>query len=329
MTAFVVLAALAACAPRVQNLGPLTERPRMEPDVLIAADGARLPLRVWLPAAGKPRAMLLALHGFNDYGMFFKEPGAWFADRGFAVYAYDQRGFGAAPNPGLWPGTEVLADDLRAAVAALRGRHGDLPLYLVGASMGGAVILSAMADHNPPTVEGVVLSAPAVWGRATMPAYQRAALWLAAHTLPWVTVTGRGLKRRASDNVEMLRALGRDPLVIKETRIDALWGMANLMDGALAAAPRLMGPALILYGENDEIIPKSPVARMIDGLPAASAGRHRIARYPEGFHMLLRDLQAQTVWHDILAWIEDPAAPLPSGADGPPPSGSEKANPRP
>jgi hypothetical protein len=31
--------------------------------------------------------------------------------------------------------------------------------------------------------------------------------------------------------------------------------------------------------------------------------------------MLLRDLQAETVWRDILAWIENADAPLPSGAE--------------
>jgi acylglycerol lipase len=34
----------------------------------------------------------------------------------------------------------------------------------------------------------------------------------------------------------MLRKFSRDPLVIKATRTDAIWGLANLMDDARVAA---------------------------------------------------------------------------------------------
>ena len=96
--------------------------------------------------------------------------------------------------------------------------------------MGGAVIMAALTSNNPPMAEGAILVAPAVWGRVTMPFYQRWLLGLAARTLPWLKLSGKGLGIQASDNIEMLRTLGRDPLVIKETRIDTLWGLVNLMD---------------------------------------------------------------------------------------------------
>ena len=110
----------------------------------------------------------------------------------------------------------------------------------------------------------------------------------------------------------MLVRLNQDPLVIKQTRIDTIYGLVNLMDAALAAAPDLKTPTLILYGERDEIIPKAPTRRMLKTL---SSGRHRIAFYKSGFHMLLRDLQAATVWKDMAAWINNQNAPLPSKAD--------------
>jgi alpha-beta hydrolase superfamily lysophospholipase len=315
-TAAFVLALLwvAACTPTVRGPGPLLANPSLTQDNIVAADGALLPLHRWLPD-GKPRAVLLAVHGFNDYGNFFAAPGTWFAARGVAAYAYDQRGFGAAPDPGLWPGTAALCADLTAAARLLRARHPDVPLYLLGESMGGAVTMTAMTGDDPPPADGIILSAPAVWARSMMPGYQRGALWIAAHTVPWMTVTGRGLQRRPSDNIEMLRALGRDPLVIKETRIDALWGLANLMDAALAAAPRLPGPALILYGEHDEIIPEEPIDKMIAALPGVGLGSSRqVIRYKGGYHMLLRDLDAETVWRDILAWIDRPDRLPPSVA---------------
>ncbi len=309
---------LAACAPRVERPGPAVAAPVLRDYFFHAADGATLPYRVWMPDDDPPRAIIVALHGFNDYGAFFAEPAAYFQKRGVAAYAYDQRGFGATARPGLWPGSAALADDLDAFVGLVRARHPGVPLYLLGESMGGAVILTAFANRRPPKADGIILSAPAVWGRASMPWYQRAALWFGAHVMPAAHVSGRGLNITPSDNIEMLQALGRDPLVIKETRVDAIHGLVDLMDEALDGAQRFRAEALILYGRKDEIIPKAPTRMMLErmnGGDLSATARPRVAFYAEGYHMLLRDLQAEVAWRDIAAWIESRAAPLPSGAD--------------
>lgn len=306
---------IGACAPRFQDLGPAIAEPKIADDAIVAADGVRLPLRIWLPKDDPPKAVVVALHGFNDYGNFFDAPGMFLADRGIAAYAYDQRGFGAAPSPGVWAGMRAMQDDARTAARLIRARHPGLPLYLLGESMGAAVLMTAATSSDPPATDGYILSAPAVWGRTTMPWYQRVALWLGVHTFPWATVTGRGLDIMPSDNIEMLRALGRDPLVIKETRIDAIYGLVNLMDAALESSSRFDARALILYGEKDEIIPKRPTYLMLTRLPPSATGRQKIAIYGTGYHMLLRDLKAEIPLTDIAAWVAESDAALPSGAD--------------
>lgn len=173
----------------------------------------------------------------------------------------------------------------------------------------------ALADNPAFRVDGVILAAPAVWARATMPGYQRFALEVVAHLLPWGHLTGEGANIQASDNIEMLRALGRDPLVIKRTRVDAVYGLTDLMDRALASADRISVPLLLLYGERDEVIPQEPTLLAWNDLPAKADGRQRLALYQDGWHMLLRDLEAETVLEDVATWIADPTAPLPSGAD--------------
>ena len=307
----VCLAVLAACVPRLQPAGPIERPPELAGDRFITHDNVALPLRVWLPD-GAPRAVFVALHGFNDYSHAFTAPAAYWRGQGIATYAFDQRGFGATPYRGEWAGTGPMTRDVHDAVAAIRARHPGLPVYLIGVSMGAAVAMVAAAGAAPLAVDGLVLVAPAVWGRSTMPLAYRAALWLGAHTVPWSTVTGRGLKIVPSDNIEMLRALAADPLVIKETRIGTIDGLVDLMDDALAAAGRVTLPVLVLYGAHDEIIPKAPTRRMLADMPAAA---RTIALYADGYHMLLRDLQAEIVHRDIAAWAGNPRAPLPSGAD--------------
>ena len=230
-----------ACAPWHRPPGPPTVAPALSATHVTMADGAALPLRRWLPA-GPPRAVVLALHGFNDYSRAFQAPAAHLAKAGIAVYAYDQRGFGAAPNRGFWSSVAGMTGDMRAAAGLVRAAHPDRPFYILGESMGAAVVLAAMGERaGPPKADGYILSAPAVWGRRVMPVWQRVGLEFFAHTIPLFHVTGQGFNRTPSDNIEMLKKLGRDKLVIKYTRIDTLYGLVDLMDAALDAAPKTRG----------------------------------------------------------------------------------------
>lgn len=314
---FLLVLLIGACAPMVMEPGPEVRAPEISGNALIMPDGAELPLHVWKPETGEIRAVLIALHGFNDYGLFFHELAGYLAERGVMSYAYDQRGFGGSANTGFWAGSDAYISDLRTALSLISPRHPGIPLYLFGESMGGAVLMAAATETDAAALdaEGLILSAPAVWARETMPFYQRWALWLGSHTVPWLKLTGRGLKLKPSDNIEMLRALGRDPLVIKETRIDAIWGLVNLMDRAMAGASELKTRSLILYGARDEIIKKRPTLEMLRRLPDEPDIGHRIAVYENGYHMLIRDLTAETYWDDIAAWIKNPDSALPSGAD--------------
>ncbi|MGO8916276.1 MAG: lysophospholipase [Stellaceae bacterium] len=310
------LAALATASDAAPPAGP-PAAPALADTVLIAGDGARLPLRAWLPE-DRPRAVILGLHGFNDYSNAFAAPAAVWAKDGIATYAYDQRGFGEAPLRGRWPGTQQLADDLATASRLLKARYPGTPLYCLGESMGGAVVAAAAsggAGAPRPACDGLILAAPAVWGRATMNVFERTALWTGDTFFPDMTLTGRGLNIMPSDNIAMLRELSRDPLVIKETRVAAVKGLVDLMDTALASAPDVTVPMLMLYGDRDELVPREPTERFIEALPFPERRTRRIAWYEAGYHMLLRDLEGPLVWRDVESWIGDHAAPLPSGAD--------------
>jgi acylglycerol lipase len=303
------------CMPMIYPPGEKSNTAQLGDSIFLTEDGASLPLRHWLPKT-EPRAVIIALHGFNDYSRFFDKPGKYFSQQGIACFAYDQRGFGMAPKRGLWAGGDAYTQDLQALVRLVKKRYPKHPVYLLGESMGGAIVITAMKQVDMPEVEGIILAAPALWARSTMPWYQTGLLWALAHSLPWLTLTGEGVVHVvASDNTEMLRALGRDPWVIKGTRVETVYGLTDLMDAAFNSAAVLPGNTLMLYGEKDEIVPKEPTYAFLHQLLQTDAAKKTVAIYPQGYHMLLRDLQAPTAWKDIVAWINQSPDKLPSGAD--------------
>jgi alpha-beta hydrolase superfamily lysophospholipase len=313
-----LLLLLAACAPHMDayrpDLAPGNTVPALSESAIIAADGRRLALRHW-PAA-TPRALLLALHGFNDYSFAFDDAATYFAEHGITVYAYDQRGFGESPRRGLWAGEAALVDDAVLSAKLLHARHENLPLVLMGESMGGAIALLAAqklageAKDNS-VLNRVILVAPALRGWSSLNFAYKTTLWLMAHTLPGKTFHGRGLNITPTDNIELLRRIARDPLVIRGTRVDAIYGLVGLMESAAHAARDMNLPTLLLYGTRDDLVAGKTLADRF----SRQDEELRIALYNGGYHMLLRDLAAERVWKDIAAYVADHNAPLPSDAE--------------
>lgn len=300
-----VFVALSACStPKFQPESDIRQSPSLTDRFVIADDGYRLPLRQYWPTASS-KTIVIALHGFNDYSKAFEAMCQYFVAQDVACVAYDQRGFGETQMTGLWPQKGRLQQDLKIIVELLSQAHPDARIFVAGESMGGAVILTAAATGDQSwqdQVSGAILFAPAVWARSTQPWYQRWLLWLAVHTFPGWTPTGEGLGVQATDNIEALRAMGRDEYVIKATRIDTLFGLTNLMDAALDAGKNIPLKTLVLYGDKDEVIPMTPTCELLGGMLAAKRAIDFI-HYPNGYHMLTRDLQAETVFMDSILWM--------------------------
>lgn len=279
------------------------------------SDGARLPLTVWEPLDGQePRAVILALHGVNDSRAAFRLAASWWAERGIETWAYDGRGFGGAPGKGIWPGEDLMVRDLRTAVALIRARYPDTPLFVAGESMGGAVTISAFGSDDPPPADGIVLLAPAVWGWSSQSLLNQVSLRAAAGFFGDRTASPPewlARDRLASDNMIELFRTGRDPASVISTRFDALYGLVELMESASVKLARVETPTLLLYGAYDNLVPNGATQAALRR--AGPRPDLRVGVYPDGWHLLNRDLQAETVYADVEAWLRDPDAPLTSG----------------
>ena len=85
------------------------------------------------------------------------------------------------------------------------------------------------------------------------------------------------------------------------------------MDAARSAAGRVNMPYLMLHGLGDRIVPQEPVRAAIEVMPRRPDSK--LAFYREGYHLLLRDKEGPVVAADIVVWMSDHEAALPSGAD--------------
>jgi len=325
MGAAVVLAlALSACAtPHLQSpmtppagfTGPRIEAGTLGRGAFVVQDGARLPYLRWSPEGQEPWAVIVALHGFNDHYASFRLAGPWWATRGIETWAYDQRGFGLSPHRGEFASESLTSADLRTIVALVRAERPNALIVVAGESMGGSSTIAAFGGATPPDADRVVLLAPGVWGWSSQNPFNRAGLWAAARLMGGRTVEPPAFavrNIRASDNTLELIRNGRDPQSILSTRFDSMHGLVDLMEAASMRLGAVEKPTLLLYGAHDRIVRKGPMRLALER--AGERPNLRTAWYPNGWHILNRDLQGEVVYRDVEAWLRDAAAPLPSGA---------------
>ena len=147
---------------------------------LNADDGEILHAARWLPD-GAPRAVVLISHGMSEYAVRYHRFAQTLTGAGYAVYAHDHRGHGAAPRlrghfaaDGGWDKVVADVDTLRRHAAE---SHPGLPVTLFGHSMGSFIARSYFLRHGaalsglvpvrhrlPPAAAGLAAARPGAAG---------------------------------------------------------------------------------------------------------------------------------------------------------------------
>ncbi|GAA5855629.1 hypothetical protein JCM3766R1_006488 [Sporobolomyces carnicolor] len=144
---------------------------------VVGPDGTKFFTKTWLPPRSvQTRAVVLFVHGFIEHVRRYDHVYPLYAEKGIAVFAYDQRGFGQtafytrkhSQGQTTWPKqfadldffTKLVYDELVAPEQTSRPRY-----FLMGHSMGGAVVLASQTrpvrlDHADLFDGGVVSTSP-------------------------------------------------------------------------------------------------------------------------------------------------------------------------
>ena len=247
-----------------------------------------------------PRAVLVNLHGLGDHSGLYPNLAAYFPPRGIALYAYDMRGNGRSPGQRAYVRNwREFREDLDAFLQQVRQWEPNLPLFVLGNSLGGLAVLD-YALERPGGLAGIVAAAPPL-GKLGVP--------------PLLMTLGRVMSRilpRFSLTVGMdLTGLARDPAVVEAVLADPYFhrrGTARLSTEVTAAisrvqagAERLSVPLLVLHGSDDRMVPPDGSREFFAKV------RHpdqRLKEYPGAYHGLFADFNNADVLADVEHWIE-------------------------
>lgn len=261
--------------------------------------GVSLFRQVWRPA-GAVRAVLINIHGLGDHSGLYPTLVEHCQRRGITVHAMDVRGNGRSGGQRAYVERwDEFREDLRRLVELVRAEEAGRPLFLLGNSLGGLIVLE-YALHYPGGLRGVIAASPPL-GRLGVPA-------------PLLAI-GRVLSRvwpRFSLRTGMdLSGLARDPVVAQTVLADPLFhrvGTARLSTEVVAAIARVQAaapafplPVLVLHGSADRLVPPDGSREFM-----ARVGHpdHELREYAGAYHVLLADLEHERVLADVERWIE-------------------------
>jgi alpha-beta hydrolase superfamily lysophospholipase len=262
------------------------------------ARGLRLFRRIRRPA-GRPRGVVINLHGLGDHSGLYPDLMDHLASVGLVVHAPDLRGNGRSPGQrgyiGRW---EELRADLHALVALVRSEEPGLPLFLLGNSLGGLVVLDYALTY-PEGVRGVIAAAPPL-GRLSVPAPLLALGRLMSRVWPRFSVrTGMDLSGLARDSAVRATVLA-DPLFHRRGNARLSTEVVATIARVQGDAPRFPVPVLILHGSADRMVTPEGSRAFI-----ARVGHpdRELREYPDGYHALFADLDRARVLDDLERWI--------------------------
>lgn len=264
---------------------------------LHGADGVQIFTQSWLPDAADPRAIVVLVHGFGEHSDRYDWVAGRLVSAGYAVYASDHRGHGRSQGDRALVDVDTVVADVDRLVDQAAGAHPQLPVAMLGHSLGGLIALRYALAHQR-RLRALVLSGPLAALDAPAPALALARGL--ARIAPKLGVTSLDA-RLVSRDPAVVTAYREDPLV-HHGRIPArtVAEMARAVEGFPDVVGRVTVPTLIVYGTADGLCPTSGAIMLAERIGSVDL----TTRAYEGlYHEILNEPERETVMGDVLGWL--------------------------
>lgn len=264
-----------------------------------APDGVQLQYRIHRGEA--PKFGVLVVHGFAEHGNRYGHVIDALVPAGAAVMTYDQRGHGTSGGKRVFVARfGEYTDDLKLAIE-LASRKLPAPLFVLGHSMGGLIVLLA-ARTKPAGVAGFVVSNPGLRNKVQIPGWKETLAKVASSLAPGLSIPSGIPPDHVSRDSDEVREYDRDMLNNKNATARWYTEFVAAQAELLAQPEALQGlPLLVQVGDGDLII--DPAATI--AFAGQTGNTTELKVYPGLYHEIYNELAADRdqVLSDLRAWL--------------------------
>ncbi|MGV9254276.1 alpha/beta hydrolase [Streptomyces sp. NPDC003697] len=255
--------------------------------------GSRGPLTVHEWPHARPRYVALLVHGYGEHAGRYGEVAGVLSEHGAAVVAPDHRGHGkSAGERVVIEDFEDVVTDVHTAALLARTAHPDLPVVVIGHSMGG-LIAARYAQRYGDGLAALVLSGPVIG------AWELPGRLLALDEIPDTPISPASLSRDPAVGA----AYAADPLVwhgpMKRPTLEAfVRTLAAVAEGGDVGSL----PVLWLHGADDRLV---PLAGSRIGVERLSGGKATERIYPGARHEVFLETHRDEVFRDLTGFLDE------------------------
>jgi alpha-beta hydrolase superfamily lysophospholipase len=267
-----------------------------------AGQGVQRRVHVWEPAA--PRAVILAIHGGMAHGGDYVTPALYFRQHGIATVAYDLCGHQDARRVDI-PGFATFLDDSLLFLQWVKQQYPDLPIYVMGHSMGALIATHLGLGHfaGEAAIKGYILSSPYYVNAIKVSPLLLALAGVLEALAPRMKVPLASLTDQLThDSVITARHHDDERDGIRATEITVRFGNAltKAQQGLAARMPSWNAPLFAVVAGADQLADADAAEAMLKSVPASLL---TYQRYPQNFHENFNELNREQIFADILAWM--------------------------
>jgi alpha-beta hydrolase superfamily lysophospholipase len=274
--------------------------------------GLKIFTRSWQPA-GKPRAVLVIVHGFNSHSGQYLWAAEQFAANGLAVYALDLRGRGRSEGERFYvEKIDDFTDDVETLVTQAKAENPGLPVYVLGHSAGGVTSCVYTLEHQT-EIDGLICESFAY--ELPVPDIALSFLKGLSYITPHTHVFSLNNKDFSRDPA-VVESMNEDILIKGESQpAQTAAAMLRASERLKEEFPLITLPLLILHGTEDHATKPSGSRHFYE---QAGSSDKTLKLYEGHFHDLLNDIDKEVVMADIQNWLNEriPAQTESSAAQG-------------
>jgi alpha-beta hydrolase superfamily lysophospholipase len=264
-------------------------------------DGATLRWKLVRPE-GAPRALCVVVHGLAEHTGRYGHVLSSLASAGYAALILDHRGHGDSSGRRVFVERfRQYPDDLQAVIEAGRAKlEGQVPVVLLGHSMGGLIAIHHLLNH-PGVASAAALSGPGLGIAVAVPKWKDALGRVMSKLWPSLAIPTGLSPELVSRDPAVVKAYADDPKVTKSATARWYSEFLDAQARAFAEVQRITLPLYVMFGGRDGLVSTGAIRRWFEAVPAKDK---RLVEYPELFHEVMNEPEKAQVLAELVAWLD-------------------------
>lgn len=262
--------------------------------------GVRLAGRRW--PCKDPIAAVVIIHGYADHSLRYTHVGRFLRENQISAFAVDLRGHGQSDGPrGHVASFDDYLDDVDAILNVVEQNRLNVPVFVLGHSMGGLVAL-AHAIRRPHKYQGLILSSPFLGVAIQVPAIKQALGRVMSVIWPPLALPSGIDPRDLTHDTAICDEYASDPLVFKTATARWYTEAMKSIDAVKSNASKLKLPTLILQAAEDKLADPKAAKPLFDRLGSEDKS---YIEYPSFYHEIFNEIEKEKPLNDMQQWISN------------------------